>query len=85
MSEEQQEIRKFVRGGNKKYSLTEKHELGQVLKKYISGYDDYVTQNQNRINYNDKLITTTDRKATKRGIYSKGRARILFGLERCET
>ena len=85
MSEEQQEIRKFVRGGNKKYSLTEKHELGQILKKYKSEYDDYVTQNQNRNNYNDKLITTTNGKATKRGIYGKGRAGILFGLERCET
>ena len=32
MSEEQQEIEKFVRGGNKKYTLTEKHELGQLIK-----------------------------------------------------
>ena len=55
MSEEQQEIRKFVRGGNKKYSLREKHELGQLIEKYKLEYDDYVTQNQNRINYNDKL------------------------------
>ena len=30
MSEEQQEIGKFVRGRNKKYSLTEKHELGEL-------------------------------------------------------
>ena len=55
MSEEQQEVQKFVRGENKKYSLKEKHELGQLIKKYKSEYDDYVTQNQNRINYNDKL------------------------------
>ena len=55
MSEEQQEIRKFVRGGNKKYSLREKHKLGQLIEKYKLEYDDYVTQNQNRINYNDKL------------------------------
>ena len=48
MSEEQQEIRKFAKGGNKKHSLKEKHELGQLIKKYKSEYDDYVTQNQNR-------------------------------------
>ena len=32
MSEEQQELRKFVRGRNKKYSLKEKHGLGQLTK-----------------------------------------------------
>ena len=61
MIEEQQEIRKFVREGNKKYYLKEKHELGQLIKKYKSQYDDYVTQNQNRINYNNKLKRHTEK------------------------
>ena len=33
MSEEQQEVQKFVRGENKKYSLKENHELRQLIKK----------------------------------------------------
>ena len=60
MSKEQQEIRKFVRGGNKKYSLKEKGWT-QTKKKYKSEYDDYVMQNQNRINYSDKLKRHTEK------------------------
>ena len=60
-AKETQEVQKFVRGENKKYSLKEKHELGQLIKKNKSEYDDYVTQNQNRINYNDKLRRPTEK------------------------
>ena len=56
---------KFVRGGNKKYSLKEKHQLGQLIKKYKSEYDDYVTQNQNRINHDDKLKRHTEKLPNK--------------------
>ena len=49
------------RWGNEKYSLKEKHELGQLITKYKSKYDDYVTQNQNRINYNHNLKRHTEK------------------------
>ena len=39
MREEKQKIRKFVRGGNKKYSLKEKYEHGQLIKKYKLEYE----------------------------------------------
>ena len=61
---------KLVRGGNKTYSLKEKHQLGQLIKKYESEYDDYVTQNQNRINYNDKFERHTE-KLPKEGYMGK--------------
>ena len=61
---------KFARGGNKTYSLKEKHQLGQLIKKYKSEYDDYVTQNQNRINYNDKFERHTE-KLPKEGYMGK--------------
>ena len=50
MSEEP-EVRKFAREGNKRYSLKEKQELGELIKKYKTEYDDYIKQNQTRINY----------------------------------
>ena len=39
MRKEKRKIRKFVRGGNKKYSLKEKYEHGQLIKKYKSEYE----------------------------------------------
>ena len=77
MSEEQQEIRKFARGGNKKYSLKEKHELGQLIKKYKSEYDDYVTQNHFRINYNDKLKRQTE-KLPKEGYMARALREFIW-------
>ena len=80
MSEEQQQIRKFVRGGNKKDSLKEKHELRQLIKKYKSEYNDYVTQNQNRIHYNDKLKRHTE-KLPKEGYMAKAEQKFYSDLK----
>ena len=80
MSEEKQEIQKFVRGENKKYSLKEKHELGQLIKKYKSEYDDYVTQNQNRINYNGKFKRHTEQ-LPKEGYMAKAEQEFYWLLK----
>ena len=51
MSEEQQEIRKFVRGGNKKYSLKEKHELGKLIEAKMANLKTEVTRIQSTPNF----------------------------------
>ena len=69
MSEKQEE-RKFLRGEKNKYSLKEKQELGELIKKYKTEYDDEVEKNKVKINYNDKLKKHT-KKLPREGYLAK--------------
>ena len=47
--------RKFIRGQLKKYTLEEKHGLGELCKKYRDEYDAEITETSKKANYNYKV------------------------------